>query len=109
YGELVSSVPSRLPSSKNCTPPTATLSVAVAVRVTVPRRIELAGGPDQVAVGAVVSETAAVVNLLFALTVSFPAASLGRTGQLYVVLGARPLMVTLCAVTSAGLSVVVEP
>ena len=83
YGEVVSSVPSSvLPSSRNCTPPTATLSDAVAVRVTVPRRIELAGGPDQVTVGAVVSETAAVANVLFALTVSFPAASMERTRQL---------------------------
>ena len=83
YGEVVSSVPSSvLPSSRNCTPATATLSDAVAVRVTVPRRIELAAGPDQVTVGAVVSETAAVVNVLLALTVSFPAASMERTRQL---------------------------
>ena len=74
-----------------------------------PRRIELAAGPDQATVGGSCRRPAAVANVLLALTVSFPAASLERTRQLYVVLGARPVMVTLCAVTRAGSSVVVEP
>src|SRR5205814_3847604 len=36
YGAVVSSAPSALPSSRNCTPATPTLSAAVAATVTVP-------------------------------------------------------------------------
>lgn len=61
YGEEVSSGPRLTPSSLNWTPTTPTLSVAVAVKLTVPERVELLVGAVRETVGAVVSGGAWVV------------------------------------------------
>ena len=52
---MVSSAPSWVPSSLNCTPVTPTLSEAVAVRVTVPDTVAPAAGAVRLTVGAGVS------------------------------------------------------
>src|SRR5262249_37301989 len=82
YGDVVSSAPSALPSSRNCTPATATLSDAFAEMVTVPATVAFAAGAVKLTVGLVVSGAAAVVTVLLALIASLPAASLERTRQL---------------------------
>ena len=55
YGAVVSSAPSRLPSRRNCTPPTPTLSAAVAVTSTVPDTVAPAAGDAMDTVGGVTS------------------------------------------------------
>ena len=50
-------------STRNCTPATPTLSVAVAVRVTVPETVALGAGAVMVAVGGVVSPPPAAAAL----------------------------------------------
>src|SRR5216684_818107 len=55
YGAAVSSAPTFEPSSLNCTPTTPTLSLAVAVTVTVPDTVEPPAGAVSATVGAVVS------------------------------------------------------
>src|SRR5207249_2162090 len=57
YGLVVTSDPSGAPSSLNCTPATATLSAADAVRVTAPNSIAPVAGAVSVTVGAVESTT----------------------------------------------------
>ena len=66
--------PGRLPSSRNCTPATPTLSVAVAVRVTVPDTVASLAGAVTLTVGAVVSALL-TVTVTAAEVVVLPAAS----------------------------------
>ena len=79
YGAAVFSVPRLTPSSLNCTPATPTLSLAVAVTVTVDDTLAPAAGAVTVTAGAVVSATAGVVNVESLETARFPAASRDRT------------------------------
>ena len=51
YGELMSSAPRLAPSSLNCTPATATSSVAVAVTATVPETVEPPAGAVMATLG----------------------------------------------------------
>src|SRR5262249_37715349 len=53
YGELVSSVPSGLPSSKNCTPATPTSSDAFAATLTVPETVAVEVGVVMATLGGV--------------------------------------------------------
>ena len=63
YGEVVSSAPRVAPSRRNCTPTTPTLSVAVALSVTVALTVlPLAGDAPRVTVGGVVSGVAVTVR-----------------------------------------------
>jgi len=55
YGDAVSSAPSAAPSSRNCTPATATLSDAFAVTEIVADTVAPAAGLVSETVGAVVS------------------------------------------------------
>src|SRR5260221_10449981 len=55
YGELVSSTPRLLPSTRNCTPATPTLSDAVALTVVVPDTVAPFAGELMLTLGAVVS------------------------------------------------------
>ncbi|HEX2402362.1 MAG TPA: hypothetical protein VHJ79_20615, partial [Mycobacterium sp.] len=55
YGAAVTSAPRLTPSSLNCTPATATLSLAVAVTAIVPLTVAPAPGAVSDTVGAVVS------------------------------------------------------
>src|SRR5437660_12461273 len=55
YGAAVSSAPRAAPLSRNCTPATPTLSVALAVTATVPATLEPAAGAVMATVGGVVS------------------------------------------------------
>ena len=61
YGAVVSSAPRLAPSSRNWTPATPTLSVAVAETVTFPETTEPAAGAVTAALGGVVSGAAGVV------------------------------------------------
>jgi hypothetical protein len=79
YGATVLSVPSGLPSSKNCTPATATLSVAVACTVSDPEMVAPFAGLVTFTVGGVVSGAAFdVVIFTPTLVVSFPPTSRAR-------------------------------
>jgi len=62
----VIAAPMLAPSTLNCTLPTATLSLALAIKLTVPERVALAAGEAIETVGAVVS--AAVVKVKSPLT-----------------------------------------
>src|SRR5881296_138461 len=75
YGAAVTSAPRFAPSSLNCTPTTATLSVALAETVIVPATVAPAAGAVIATVGGVVSGGAAVVNVTSADVARFPAAS----------------------------------
>ena len=91
YGAVVSSAPRLAPSSRNWTPATPTLSLALAVTDHRAAHLALAAGAVIATVGGVVSRAAVVV----AVTVGrrrrqVPAASSARTAYLYVVAGARP-------------------
>src|SRR3989344_7450782 len=55
YGDVVSSAPTLVPSTLNCTPVTPTLSEAFADRVTVLETVELAAGAVREMAGLVVS------------------------------------------------------
>ena len=55
YGDVVSSVPRLLPSRRNCTPTTPTLSDAAAVTLIVPDTVAPLAGAASETVGAVVS------------------------------------------------------
>src|SRR5206468_1245799 len=55
YGAVVASTPRLAPSSLNCTPPTPTLSEAVAVTLVVPLTVAPLAGDVMVTVGGVVS------------------------------------------------------
>src|SRR5437867_3634060 len=76
YDAVVSSVPSRAPSSLNCTPATPTLSVAFAVTVTTPETVAAGAGAVIETVGGVVSS---VVNEQLVEVAPFPAASFDLT------------------------------
>src|SRR5262245_42533193 len=56
YGAVVTSEPNAAPSTKNCTPATPWLSLAVAVRSIVPPTVALLAGAVIDTVGGVVSE-----------------------------------------------------
>src|SRR3989442_14071079 len=73
YGEAVSSAPTFVPSSLNCTPTTATLSLALAVTGVVPESVDPAAGAVMLTVGDVVSLFTA--TLTGAEVVTLPAAS----------------------------------
>ena len=76
YGAVVSSAPSGAPSSRNCTPTTRTLSLALADTVTVADTVAPLPGAVMETDGGVVSfET---VTLTTALVVRLPAASRAR-------------------------------
>ena len=81
YGAVVSSVLSGLPSRRNCTPATPTLSDAVAVTLIVPETVASLVGDVSETVGKVVSGGgASVVALRMAdLGETFPAASVALT------------------------------
>ena len=73
YGAAVTSAPNAAPSSRNCTPTTPTLSLAVADTVTAPATVAPFAGAVMETTGGVVSlET---VTPMTALVVRFPAAS----------------------------------
>jgi N-methylhydantoinase B/oxoprolinase/acetone carboxylase alpha subunit len=72
-------------STLNCTLATATLSLAVAIKLTVPESVPLAAGNVIETIGAVVS--AAVVNVRSLLTAAVLAASVECTRQWYKVAG----------------------
>src|SRR5207244_10696398 len=76
YGAAVTSAPRLAPSSLNCTPPTPTLSAAVAVTETVPATVLPAIGAVMETVGGVVSVVA--VTLTAAEVARLPAASEAR-------------------------------
>jgi hypothetical protein len=82
YGAAVSSVPSEAPSKRNCTPATATLSLAVAETVTVPVRLAPLAGAVIETVGAVVSF--AIVTVTTVVVVWLPAASRARADKVCV-------------------------
>ena len=85
---MVSSAPWAALSTRNCTPDTPTLSVALAVRVTVPDTVP-AGGAVKLTVGGVTSTTPlATVTLTGAEVVMLPAASRARTVRVWVPLAA---------------------
>ena len=71
YGLAVSSAPSAVPSRRNCTPATATLSLADAVTVWVPETVAAAAGAVMALVGAALS----TVTATGAEVVEFPVAS----------------------------------
>jgi hypothetical protein len=71
WGLVVSSVPRLVPSSRNWTPTTPTLSEAVAETVTVPDTVAPLAGAVIVTVGGLLS----TVTLTLLLVVLFPAAS----------------------------------
>src|SRR4029453_11637234 len=75
YGALVSSAPTFVPSTLNCTPATATLSEAVADTVTVFCTVALLAGALIETVGAVVSALLTVTDTV-ADVVVLPAGSL---------------------------------
>src|SRR6202008_2909062 len=62
YGAVVSSAPTLLPSTRNCTPATATLSPAVAVRLVVPDTVAPAAGAVTDTVGGVMSGLLTVIE-----------------------------------------------
>jgi len=74
YGVLVSSAPRLLPSTRNCTPATPTLSLAVALTVVVPDTVAPFAGELMLTVGAVVSVFDTVTEIADEV-VRFPAAS----------------------------------
>jgi hypothetical protein len=77
YGEVVSSAPSAVPSRKNCTPATPTLSEAEALTVVVPETVAPEAGEVMLTVGGVVSGGGAfdTVTVTAAEVVELPAAS----------------------------------
>src|SRR6476469_4543060 len=76
YGEAVSSAPSAAPSSRNWTPTTPPLSLAVAGAVTMPDTVAPGPGTVMDTVGAVASS---VVHVRSPETARLPAASRERT------------------------------
>ena len=80
YGAVVSSAPRLAPSSRNWTPATPTLSVAVAETVTFPETTVPAAGAVTAAPGGVVSGAAGVVAVaIVENALRLPAASTART------------------------------
>ena len=75
YGAVVSSTPRLTPSSLNCTPATAMLSAAVAVRLTVPVTVPAAGAVSETVGGVVSATTLFTVTLMAVEVVTLPAAS----------------------------------
>jgi hypothetical protein len=78
YGEAASSAPELAPSSWNCTFATPTLSVALALTVTVPETVAPFVGPVMETVGGVVSGVGLELLTVTAtpvLVAAFPAAS----------------------------------
>jgi len=78
YGLVVTSAPNAVPSRRNCTPATTTLSVEVAIMVIVPDTEEPVGGAVIVTVGEVVSAMA-VPLASFDAALKFPVASFAST------------------------------
>src|SRR6185295_9045602 len=64
YGAAVSSPPSGLPSTRNCTPTTPTLSDALAVTVVVPPTVAPFAGAVTLTVGGVVSLNTVTVTVV---------------------------------------------
>ena len=89
--------PSGAPSSRNCTPTTPTLSVAVAVTGIEPEATAPPPGEVTETTGAVPSSVANVTSLE---TPGLPAVSFERTRTWYSVVPASPLTLTVCDVTS---------
>jgi hypothetical protein len=77
YGAVVSSAPSAIPSPKNCTPTTPTLSAAFALTVTVPDTVDPFAGEVMLTVGGAVSGGGPfdTVTVRTADVVTLPAAS----------------------------------
>lgn len=94
-------------STLNCTLATATLSLAVAVRVTVPDSVALAAGEVIATVGAVVS--LGVEQAKSPLTAELLLASVECTRQWYAVPGCRLATVSWWLVTIVESIAVVEP
>ena len=63
YGAVVTSAPTFVPSTANCTPATPTLSEADAERATLPLTVAVFAGVVRLTVGGVVSLLAAVVKV----------------------------------------------
>ena len=78
YGAVVSSAPRGAPSSRNCTPATPTLSVALADTVTFPETTDPAAGAVMDALGGELSGAGVVAVTTADWADSFPAASLAR-------------------------------
>src|SRR5882672_3402718 len=77
YGAVVSSAPRAVPSEKNCTPTTPTLSEALALTAIVPETVAPLAGAVMLTAGGVVSGGGALftVTVTAAEVVRFPAAS----------------------------------
>src|SRR5439155_6252702 len=73
YGGVVTSAPNATPSTRNCTPATPTLSVALATRLTVPLTVAPLAGEVSATVGGVLSFD--TVTVTAAEVVTLPAAS----------------------------------
>ena len=79
---MVSSA-SRVPSSRNFTPATPTLSEAVALKVTVPDTVAPSAGPIRLTVGAVISGLL-TVTVTVEVVVVLPAASRARAANVWL-------------------------
>src|SRR2546428_13706486 len=89
YGAAVSSLPRLAPSSRNWTPATPTLSLALAVTESVPDTVAPSAGLVTLAVGGVVSDRGAVFTFTLTATAgpAVPAASPPRPPSGCVPLG----------------------
>src|SRR5207253_890523 len=79
YGDAVSSVPSGVPSSLNCTPTTPTLSLALAVTVVVLETVAPPAGAVIETCGGTISGATSVVNVTSPDVARLLAASRDRT------------------------------
>ena len=92
YGAVVTSAPSDAPSSRNWTPATPTLSLALAETVTVPDTVAPLAGAVMETVGGVISGAALeVVTVMAVLVVWLPTPSRARADSVWVPLAVPAL------------------